>query len=210
MKTIGLLGGMSYHSTTIYYTQINAHVQRLRGGVNAASLILHSFNYADTSRLFAANDWDGIAAKFMAAAAHLEAAGADGIAIGCNIGHKVAPRLEAAVGLPVALLATKAVMDGDFITSRLAERAGVEVLLPRQEDRVAIDAAVFGELAVGKVTPEITGLITRVVDELVAQGAEAVVLACTDLQFVLTPENVKVPLLDTLEIHAKGLAEWSV
>jgi aspartate racemase len=229
MRTIGILGGMTYHSTILYYSQINAHVQRTKGGVNAASLILHSFNFANISALFAGNQWDAVASNFIDTAKHMKAAGAGAIAIGCNIGHKVAEKVEDGVGLPVlhiaeftaqsvreknlkkvGLLATKAAMDGDFISGPLSERAGVEVLVPAVEDRASIDAAIFQELALGSVSAETKSLMERVVHELVDQGAEGVVLACTDLQFVLKPENVSVPLFDTLELHAKGLAEWAI
>jgi aspartate racemase len=219
---------MTYHSTLLYYSQINAHIQQRAGGVTAASLILHSFNFADIAALFGSGKWDAAADKFISAAKHMKAAGATGLAIGCNIGHKVAAQVSAGAGLPVlhiasftakavkerslskvALLATKAAMEGDFISGPLRD-AGIEVLIPSRQDHDAIDAAIFDELAVGKVTDDTKAMMYRVVDELVEQGAQGVVLACTDLQFVLKPEHVKVPLLDTLEIHTQGLADWAL
>lgn len=227
MKTLGILGGMTPHSTIIYYRSLNEHIQRALGGNNSASLILNSFNFAEMSALFAANRWDTAAAKFIDAAKHMKAGGAQGIAIGCNIGHKVAREVEAGAQLPVlhiaeytaravrekglskvALLATRAATEGDFIKAPLGELAGVEVLIPDKADVDAIDAVIFGELGSGVVTKEITTMMQRVVNELVEKGAQGVVLACTDLQFVLTPENVSVPVFDTLELHVKGLAEW--
>lgn len=229
MKTIGFLGGMTYHSTALYYSLINGHIQRTLGGAASASLIMHSFNHAETAALFSANNWDAVADKFIAATRHLKAAGAQGIAIGCNIGHKVAEKVEAGAGLPVlhiadfaaaevrqrglrkvALLATRTAMEDDFIKGRLSEKAGVEVLIPDQDERIAINKAVFDELGAGIVTEETKTLMKAVVERLVEQGAQGVVLACTDLQFVLKQEDVTIPILDTMEIHAKGLADWSL
>lgn len=220
---------MTYHSTILYYSQINAHIQRVRGGTQAASLVLHSFNFADISALFAAGRWDTVAHRFIDAARHMKAAGVTGIAIGCNIGHKVAKEVEDGVGLPVlhiasftaqalkeqrlqkvALLATRTAMEAGFIKDPLANAAGVEVLVPEKSDRDAMDEAIFKELGAGIVTENTKALMFRVLDELIQKGAEAVVLACTDLQFVLKPEDISVPVFDTLELHTKGLAEWAM
>lgn len=229
MKTIGLLGGMTYQSTAVYYTLINSHVQRALGGPSSASLILHSFNHAEMTALFAAGDWDAVADKFTAAEGHLRAAGAQCLAIACNAGHKVAGQVAARGELPVlhvadftarvvrekgfkrvGLLGTRTAMEDGFIQGPLEEGAGVEVLVPILEDRVAINKAIIDEIGAGVFTDETKALMAQVVDRLVEQGAEGIVLACTDLQFVLKQENVAVPLLDTMEIHAKGLSEWSL
>lgn len=229
MKTIGFLGGMTYHSTSLYYNLINSHIQRKLGGSASASLIMHSFNHAETAALFADGRWDAVADKFVNAATHMRAAGAQGVAIGCNIGHKVAEEVERRSGLPllhiadftapairrlglskVALLATRTAMEDDFIRGRLSEKAGVEVLVPEEGDRIAINTAVFDELGAGIVTDKTKVLMRDVVSKLVKLGAQGVVLACTDLQFVLKPGDIQVPLLDTMELHAEGLAEWSL
>ncbi|KAK2597280.1 hypothetical protein N8I77_013140 [Diaporthe amygdali] len=227
MKTLGLLGGMSYHSTALYYTSINTHVQRKLGGLASASLILHSFNHAETSALFTAGRWDLAADKFITASKNLKLAGAQGIGIGCNIGHKVASQVEAEVGLPllhiadsaadeikkrglskIGLLATKTVMEEDFIKGRLSEKAGVEVLIPDEDERIAVDKAVFEELCAGIFKDETKTKIAGIVDRLIKKGAQVVVLACTELQFVVKAKDVTVPLLDTMELHAKGLADF--
>lgn len=229
MKTIGFLGGMTYHSTALYYSLINKHIHHALGGSASASMIMHSFNHAETAALFSAGRWDAVADKFITASKHLKTAGAEGLALGCNIGHKVAERVEQGAGLPVlhiadfsakdvqrrglgkiALLATRTAMEDSFIKERLREKAGVEVLVPDQEERIAINKAVFDELCAGIVTSETKSLMAGVVERLVDQGAQGVVLACTDLQFVLKQEDVAVPLLDTMELHAKGLADWSL
>src|SRR3569833_215645 len=229
MKTIGLLGGMTYHSTLLYYAKINARVQERLGGNHAASMILHSFDFAEMATLFGAKRWADAAMKFTDAGKHMKDAGAEGIAIGCNIGHRVAPDIETSIGLPVlhiatftaravreqklgtiALLATRSAMEEDFFSRPLREQAGVKVLVPETADREAIDRAIFTELGTGSVTQETKEMMTRVVNDLVRKGAEGVVLACTDLQMVLKPEDVSVPLLDTLEMHAAGLADWAL
>lgn len=227
MKTIGFLGGMSYHSTALYYTSINGHVQRKLGGAASASMIMHSFNHAETSQLFAAGRWDAAGDKFIAASKNLKAAGAQGLAIGCNIGHKVAARVEAEVGLPflhiadaaadeikkrgfskVGLLATRTAMEEDFLKGRLSEKAGVEVLIPEEEDRVTVDKSIFEELGAGIFRDETRAKLAAVVDRMVKNGAEVVLLACTELSFVVKAEDVAVPLLDTMELHAKAIADW--
>lgn len=229
MKTIGFLGGMTYHSTALYYSMINGHIQRKLGGSASASLIMHSFNHAETAALFTAGRWDAVADKFVAAATNMNSSGAQGVAIGCNIGHKVAEELETRSGLPVlhiadftanalkkrswakvALLATQTAMEDDFIKGRLSEKAGVEVLIPERADRIAINTAVFEELGAGIVTDKTKTMMISVVEKLVKEGAQGVILACTDLQFVLKQEDVAVPLLDTMELHAEGLANWSL
>lgn len=227
MKTIGFLGGMSYHSTALYYTSINGHVQRELGGAASAPMIMHSFNHAETSALFSTGRWDEAADKLIAATKNLKSAGAQGLAIGCNIGHKVAGRVEAEGGLPllhiadaaadeikkrglskIGLLATKTVMEDDFIKGRLSEKAGVEVLIPEEDERKAIDKAVFEELSAGIFREETKAEAAAVVDRLIKNGAQVVLLACTELQFVVKAEDVSVPLLDTMELHAKAVADW--
>lgn len=227
MKTLGFLGGMSYHSTALYYTSINGHVQRALGGAASAPMIMHSFNHAETSALFTAGQWHAAADKFIAASKHLKGAGAQGLAIGCNIGHKVAGQVEAEGGLPllhiadataaeikrrglskIGLLATSTVMEDDFIKGRLSQKAGVEVSIPDQEARLAMDKAIFEELGAGIFRDETRAEIAGVVDGLVKNGAQVIVLACTELQFIVKAEDVTVPLLDTMELHAKGIADW--
>lgn len=230
MKTLGFLGGMTYHSTSSYYTLINGHINQALGGSASASIIIHSFNHAETAALFASGRWDAVTDKFVAAARQLKQAGAQGVAIGCNLGHKVADELEIRSGLPVlhiadfaaaaikkrqlakvALIATRTVMEDDFVKKRLVDKAGVEVIVPDQEDRIAIDVAIFDEIGAGIFSDKTTSFLASVVEKLAKQqGAQAVLLACTDLQFVLKQDNVSIPLLDTVELHAKGLADWSL
>lgn len=230
MRTIGFLGGMSYHSTILYYSQINAHVQRRLGSPHAASLILRSFNFGDVAPLFTSNDWPAITSKFISAARDMKAAGAQGLAIGCNIGHRVAAEVEAGAGLPVVhiadgtaravrehrlkrvgLLATKAAMEEGFIKGPLMQRGGLDdILVPERSDRDKMDHVIFQELSGGNPSHETKQWMNRLVHKLIDRGAEGLVLACTDLQFVVSPKAHGIPVFDTLELHAKELAEWAM
>lgn len=227
MKTLGFLGGMSYHSTALYYAQINKLVNQRLGGAASATLILYSFNHAEVGALFGSNQWDAVADKLTAAAQHMKDGGAQGLAIGCNIAHKVAEEVEARAGLPllhiadfaaaavkerglakVALLATQRAMEDDFIKGRLVSKAGVEVLIPEEEDKIAVNAAIFKELAAGIFTEETRAMMAGVVKRLAERGAQGVVLACTELLFVVKQEDVPIPIFETMDLHSKGLADW--
>lgn len=219
---------MSYHSTILYYTHINAHIQSLLHPPTSASLILHSFNFASISPLLTSPSPTALLSQFTTAGLNLKASGAEGLAIGCNIGHRVAADLAAATGLPVlhiadavagtvrgvrkvGMLGTRSVMEEEFVKMPLMRGAGIEeVLVPGVEDRGKMDGVIFGELAGGKVSEGTRTWMNGMVDEMVERGAESIILACTDLQFVIKPERVRVPVYDTLELHAKYLAEWSI
>lgn len=227
MKTLGMFGGMTYHSTALYYTQINGHVNRALGGSASAQLILHSLNHAEMGALFGSGQWGAVADKLVAAAHNMKDGGAQALAIGCNIAHKVADEVGARAGLPllhiadfaatavkekglarVALLATRTAMEDDFIKGRLVEKAGVEVLIPEEEDRIAINNVVFTELSAGIFSTETRAMMAGIVGKLVEKGAQGVVLACTELLFVVKAEDLSVPVFETMELHSKGLADW--
>lgn len=225
MKTLGFLGGMTYHSSTLYYSQINKHVNQRLGGSSSAPLIMHSLDHGEVSVLFNSGQWAAVADKFAAAASHMRDGGAQALAIGCNIGHKVAEEVQARSGLEllhiadfaaaavregglakVALLATRAAMEDDFIKGRLGVAA--EVMIPDEEDRVAINNAIFTELGRGIFTEDTRALMAGIVRKLADKGAQGVVLACTELLFVVKQEDVSVPIFETMELHSKGLADW--
>ena len=229
MKTLGLLGGMTYHATLLYYAQINATVQARLGGSHSAKLILHSFDHQEMGELFNSGQWDKAGEILVKAAINLKKSGADATMICVNTAHKVADQIEAATGLPflhiidftgqaiverrlkrVALLGTAPVMEQDFIKGRLARKYDLEVLVPSETDRKAINDVIFGDLGKKLVTDETKKLFLDVVADMVREGAEGIVLACTELQFVLKPDEVSVPLFDTVELHAKGAAEWAL
>ncbi|RMZ89904.1 hypothetical protein DV736_g2878, partial [Chaetothyriales sp. CBS 134916] len=230
MKTLGLLGGMSYHATLLYYAQINAQVQARLGGAHSARLILQSYDHQEMGGLFNSKQWDKAADILVQGALGLKAAGAEGVMMCVNTAHKVAGQVESATGLPflhiidftgkaiiqrgykkVGLLGTAPVMEDDFITARLSERFDLDVLVPADAgQRKAISDIIFGDLAKMIVTAQTKSLFQDAIADLVKRGAQAIVLACTELRFVLKPEEVSVPLFDTVDLHAKGAADWAL
>lgn len=230
LRTIGFLGGMTYHSTIPYYTKINQHVQRTLGGSNWASIIMHSFSWQEANRLMSMRDWDAVSAKFIEAGKNMKLSGAEGLVIGCNIGHKVADAIEKEIGLPllhiadatakvtkerglkkIGLLGTRPVMEEGFIKDRLKHRGGLgEVMVPEADEWDRLDSIVFDELGAGAASEESRAWMISLVKRFQANGAEAIVLACTDFQFVVREEDVgSGVLIDTLEVHAKQIADWS-
>ncbi|CEJ90129.1 hypothetical protein VHEMI05933 [[Torrubiella] hemipterigena] len=232
IKTVGFLGGMTAHSTVPYYTQINEHVAAILGPPNWASIIMYSFAYEEANALFMANDWAGVAAKFIATAKNMRTSGAQAIVIGCNAGHKVFDALQDAMDVPVlhiadataqtvqkrgikkvGLLGTEPVMRDDFIKKRLLEKAeGLqEVVVPESDEIDHLQNKVMPEVAAGKVSEEQRLWMVNMTKKLVERGAEAVVLGCTDFQFIIKAKDVgEGVLIDTMEEHARYIAEWSV
>ena len=227
MKTLALLGGMTYHATAIYYTRINDAIQKQIGGATSAPLLLHSFNHAETQKLFNSGLWDDVITKFVNAASNLKNAGADGLMICCNIGHKVALEVEKQVGLPllhiadptgkiiksqgitkIALIGTKPVMEDDFLAGRLRDKFGLEVLVPGQDRRDQIHKEIMGDLARNVVTKDCRDMLLDTVKLLVGEGAQGVVFACTELQFAVKPSDIEVPLWDTMDAHIGEAAKW--
>ncbi|KAK8093021.1 aspartate racemase [Apiospora kogelbergensis] len=229
MRTLGLLGGMTYHATATYYTTINDHVQQQLGGKNSARILLHSFNFADIMTPWAAGDRDAVRQQLCDAAAGLQRGGADAIVLCVNTNHMWADAIERASGLPllhiidfsaeairragltkIALLGTKVTMEGDFIRGRLEQKFGLEVLLPAEAVRDKMDEFIFQELPHKIVSDACKTLYLDTVKDLVGRGAQGIILGCTELQFVLKPEDVDVPLFDTVALHARGAAQWAI
>ncbi|KAK8023669.1 aspartate racemase [Apiospora rasikravindrae] len=229
MRTLGLLGGMTYHATATYYMAINKHVQKQLGGMNSAKILLHSFNFADIMTPWHAGDRNAVRQQLCDAAAGLKTAGADAIVLCVNTNHMWAKDIERASNLPllhiidfsaeaiqkagltkIALLGTKATMEGDFIRGRLEKKFGLEVLLPAEEVRGRMDEFIFEELPNNIVSDACKKLYVETAADLVSRGAQGVILGCTELQFVLKPEDVEVPLFDTVALHARGAAQWAI
>jgi aspartate racemase len=228
MKTLALLGGMSYHATAIYYSKINTLIQEHYGDTTCASLLIHSFNHAETQKLFNSGQWDKVADKFSLAGSNLKNAGADGLMICCNIGHKVAEEVEKRSGMPllhiadgageqlqeagvkkVALIGTKPVMQEAFLKQRLIDGFGVEVVVP--ESSVVHDDIhnlIMKELARNIVTPESRDFLLNEIRKLIHDGAGAVLLACTELQIIVKAEDLSVPLFDTMDSHIAKAVKW--
>ncbi|QCR19148.1 aspartate/glutamate racemase family protein [Agrococcus sp. SGAir0287] len=224
MDTIGLIGGMSWHSTLDYYRAINARVAEALGGHHSARILLTSLDFDAVRDCQVREDWDAAGAMLAEEARRLETAGADRIALCTNLMHKVAPAVEAAIDVPLdhigdavalaarergiarlGILGTDWVMRERFYADRLAAH-GVDAVVPGPEDRAIVDRIVWDELTRGIVRDASRDAYRGVVERLVAQGAEGVVLACTEIQLLLGPGDVAVPVIDSMAAHADAIA----
>jgi aspartate racemase len=225
LKTIGLIGGMSWESTIPYYRQINETVKERLGGLHSAKIILYSVDFHDVERLQHAGNWQAAGELLADAARSLESAGADFLVLCTNTMHKVAPAIEAAVHIPlfhiadptaiaikdagfskIGLLGTRFTMEQDFYRDRLRERHGLQVLIPEQADRDIIHRVIYDELCLGRIVPDSRAQFRRIVEGLVRQGAEAVILGCTEISLLIGQQDAAVPLFDTTGIHARKAA----
>lgn len=229
MKTLGLIGGMSWESTIPYYRQINEAVKQALGGLHSAKIILYSVNFYDIERLQHAGQWAAAGDLLAAAAKSLEAAGAQALVLCTNTMHKVAPAIEDAVDIPllhiadptaeaikaagvktVGLLGTRFTMEQDFYRSRLEVQHGLTVLTPDRAGRDLVHNVIYDELCLGRVMAPSRIAYLQQIDALVAQGAEAVILGCTEIGLLITPDHTQVPLFDTTGIHANAAAKWAL
>lgn len=225
MTTIGLIGGMSWHSTISYYRAINERVARARGGHASAEIALQSLDFERVRELQVGGNWAGAGALLGDAARRCVAGGADLVAICTNLMHKVAPAVEAAIDVPllhiadavagaagqhgwdrVGVLGTRWVMEESFYADRLA-RHGIGVVVPDAQARAMIDRVIFGELTQGVMTDASRRDYLRAIDDLAAQGAQAVVLACTEIGLLVGPTDSPLPLIDSAQAHADALAD---
>lgn len=225
MKTIGLIGGMSWESTVPYYRQINETVRERLGGLHSARLVLYSVDFHDIERLQHAGDWQAAGALLAGAARAVQAAGASFLVLCTNTMHNVAPAIEAAVTIPllhiadptaaeikrtghstVGVLGTRFTMEQAFYRDRLSERHGLRVVVPGPEDRETVHRIIYQELCLGVVTAESRGAYRRILAKLAAQGAQAIILGCTEISLLVTQQDSAVPLFDTTAIHARAAA----
>jgi len=226
MKTIGLLGGMSWESTLPYYRQINEAVRERLGGLHSARLVLFSVDFAQVERLQRSGDWDAAGVLLAEAARALQRAGADFLVLCTNTMHKVAEAIEAAVDIPllhiadptaaairsaglrrVGLLGTRFTMEQPFYRERLERRHGIEVLVPDEADRTEVHRVIYEELCQGSVHEASRQAYRQVIARLVERGAEAVILGCTEIGLLLGPRDASVALFDTTSLHARAAAE---
>jgi aspartate racemase len=229
MKTIGLIGGMSWESTVPYYRQVNQTVKAHLGGLHSAKVVLVSVDFHDVERLQRAGDWDAAGALLADAARSLQAAGADFIVVCTNTMHKVAPAIEAAVGIPllhiadptaaaiqaaghtrVGLLGTRFTMEQAFYKDRLRQRHGLDVIVPAPAARDTVHRIIYDELCLGSVLDASRDAYRHIIAELVAQGAQAIILGCTEISLLIAPSDAAVPLFDTTAIHARAAAEFAL
>jgi len=229
MKTIGLIGGMSWESTASYYRLVNEGVQQALGGLHSAQILLDSVDFAPIERMQADGDWDGAGALLAHAARALEAGGADFLLVCTNTMHKVAPAIEAAVQLPllhiadptaeaikragyarIGLLGTRFTMEDDFYVGRLRERHGLEVLVPNLAEREVIHRVIYDELCLGRLVDASRDAYRQIMAGLVERGAEAIILGCTEISLLVEQRDSAVPLFDTTSLHARAAVAWAL
>lgn len=229
MKTIGLIGGMSWESTRDYYHNINTGIKERLGGLHSAKIALYSVDFAEIEQLQHAGDWDATADILCDAARRVEAAGADFLMICTNTMHKVAPQVEAAVGIPllhladatgerlvdegiesVGLLGTAFTMEQDFYKGRLQDKHALQVLVPDEADRKIVHEIIYSELCLGVVKDEARTQYLRIIEQLAAAGAQAVILGCTEIGMLVCQADTEVKLYDTTKIHAEEAVELAL
>lgn len=227
MQTLGVIGGMSWESTTTYYKQLNEGIRNALGGLHSAPLLVYSVDFAGIAALQKAGEWDVAAAQLADVAKSLERAGAGALLLATNTMHKVAPAIEAAVDIPLlhigdavgqalqnsgvkraALLGTRFTMQEDFYRQRLEQRFGIEVLLPGVDAMAEIDRAIFAELCLGDFRPATRDFYLDVLQQLRDQGAEAAILGCTEIGLLLADAESPLPLIDSAERHVAMGLDW--
>ena len=225
MKTIGLIGGMSWESTVPYYRQINETVKAQRGGLHSAKVVLVSVDFHEIEVLQRAGDWEAAGTEMAKAARSLVAAGADFVVLCTNTMHKVAHAIEAAVAIPmlhiadptaaalkqagverVGLLGTRFTMEQEFYRDRLTQYHGLDVIVPPSVERDAVHRIIYEELCLGTIRPESRQVYQAVMAALVAHGAQAIILGCTEISLLVGDQDSSVPLFDTTAIHARAAA----
>jgi len=229
MKTIGIIGGMSWESSTIYYQLMNQKIKELLGGFHSCKLILWSVDFAEVEQLQRDGNWIKLD-ELMAKAAHkLELAGAEIILVGTNTMHLCAPAIEAKISVPflhiaeataqiiqktgfkkVALLGTKFTMEKDFYKDIIQKKYGIEILIPTKDERDIIHQIIYKELVQGKIKLESKQKYINIIKNLHTKGAEGVILGCTEIPLLIQAEDVPIPIFDTTKIHAEKAIEWAL
>ncbi|PSV33712.1 aspartate racemase [Photobacterium sp. GB-27] len=230
MKTIGMLGGMSWESTASYYKAINEGVKAELGGLNSAKICLYSVNFDELEKLQHKGEWDETALILVEAARSVESGGADFLIICTNTMHKVAPEIESNISIPilhiadatanklvidgikkVGLLGTRFTMEQDFYKSRLVEKFGIDVVVPEEDDRTVVHNIIYDELCRGVINSGSREKYLSIVKSLhEEQGAEAVILGCTEIALLIQQVHTEVPLYDTTEIHADQAVQLAI
>jgi len=229
VKTIGMIGGMSWESTLEYYRIVNQEVKARLGGLHSAKCLLYSVDFEEIEALQRRNQWPKAAGVLSRAAQGLEKGGADFILICTNTMHKVAEEVEQSVSIPllniadataekiiaagmqkIALLGTRFTMEEDFYKGRLVNAFGLEVLVPNNAEMDVIHRVIYQELCLGKIDNNSRQKYLDVIDRLVGEGAEGVILGCTEIGLLVRQEDTRVPLFDTTEIHARAAVEFAL
>ncbi|GGQ06712.1 aspartate/glutamate racemase family protein [Shewanella litoralis] len=223
MKTIGMIGGMSWESTQSYYQAINQGVKAALGGLHSAKICLYSVDFAEIETLQHQGLWDDTAKILADAAVAVEAGGADFVLICTNTMHKVADEIQAQISIPilhiadatanalladgitkVGLLGTRFTMEQDFYKHRISDNYPIEVIVPNADDQTRIHDVIYQELCLGNINPQSRQVYLSIIDKLFAQGAQAVILGCTEIALLVQQQHTQVPLYDTTQIHANS------
>jgi aspartate racemase len=229
MKTIGLIGGMSWESSIEYYRIINERTKARLGGFHCAKSVMYSVDFAEIETLQHQEKWPETAQILRLAARSLEAAGADFIVLCTNTMHKVAAEIESAVRIPllhiadatarqvssrgfkkIGLLGTRFTMEEDFYKGRLTKKHGLKVLVPGPSERATIHRVIYQELVVGEINPSSRNQFREIIKRLVGEGAEGVILGCTEIGLLVKEEDSPVPLFDTTRIHAEAAVDFAL
>lgn len=229
MKTIGLIGGMSWESSMLYYQIINETVKARKGGHHSAKCLMYSVDFQEIKDLQHQGDWAAAAKIMIEAAQKLEAGGADVIVICTNTMHKMAPEVMNSVPVPllhiadatanaitadqvkkVALLGTAFTMEQEFYKGRLTEKYGLEVVVPDEADRAIIHNIIYQELCLGIIKEDSKKKYVEVIDRLIRQGAEAVILGCTEITLLISREDCTIPVYDTTRLHAEAAVGFAL
>jgi len=228
MKTIGLIGGMSWESTAEYYRIINEAVKERLGGFHSAKIVMYSVDFKEIRELQLEARWDEATNLMIDAARRVERGGADFVLICTNTMHKMAEEVEASISIPllhiadvtaeriissglkkVGLLGTAFTMEQDFYKGRLIDKYGLEVVIPSQIERKVVDNIIFNELCLGEIKDSSREQIKTIMGNLVDDGAQGIILGCTELPSLIKQKDCSVPLFDTTAIHAKAAAEYA-
>jgi aspartate racemase len=229
MKTLGLIGGMSWESTLVYYRLINETVKQRLGGLHSARCILYSVDFADVAECQQRGLWPEAGQILGDAAQALERAGADMLVLCTNTMHKLADAIQSRIGIPllhiadatarsvkqaglrrVGLLGTRFTMEEAFYRARLADRFGLEVIIPTPEDRDTVHRVIYEELCLGLTRPESKEQLAAILARLVATGAEGIILGCTELGLLIRDEDSSRPLFDTTRLHALAAVDGAL
>ncbi len=229
MKTIGLIGGMSWESSAEYYRLINEEVRNRLGSTHSAKSLMWSMDFAEIETLQHEGNWQALSKKMCQAAVSLERGGADFIVICTNTMHKLAEQVQACLNIPllhiadatakeitskkikkVGLLGTEFTMKQDFHKGRLADKFGLEVFIPNDEDRQIVHRIIYQELVAGVIRDESRQQYRQIIQKLVDAGAEAIILGCTEIMLLVSPADSAVPVFDTTEIHAQAAVNMAL
>jgi aspartate racemase len=227
MKTVGLIGGMSWESSLEYYRLINELVKARLGGLHSAKCVMVSVDFAEIEVLQRAGHWAEAAQILIGAAQNLERAGAEGVVICTNTMHKVADEIQATVHLPlihiadataervkaaglkrIGLLGTRFPMEGNFYVGRLVQRHGLDVIVPAAAERDEVHRVIYDELCLGITRAESKARYTAIIEQLMARGAQGVILGCTEIGLLIQQADCRVPLFDTTRLHAEAAVAW--